>query len=932
MSLLIERVRAALGAEYEVERELAAGGMGVVFLGRERALDRAVAIKILRPELATAIAAERFQREARLLAAVTHPNVVTIHRVGEAGGLFYLVMERLESTLADRLGRGAMPAGDVVRMARDVLEGLARVHDRGIVHRDIKPSNIFLRDDGRAVLGDFGIARSLASGDGLTATGLSPGTPAYMAPEQFASSEVGPAADLYALGMVCFEAVTGRRWSAGDPMKGDWQGVPGRLRPVLQRALALEPENRWPDARMFARALRAAQHTTGVPWVIAASATTVTAAGILVLVWPRAVERSDVAVLPFAVEGGSARTGQMLAVWVEQNLRYAFGDSGLGVTPEALSGPWAAGLSPEAPLPQSAWDELHTDRIVRGRVRVSGDSLEVDARLMARDGDTLAVAHVTAHRNDLEGIGHRVGLAVVQVVRPTSAAQYVGSEAWSDVAAATHALVSAEDAFQHDNWTAADSLYREAITLDSSLARAWWGLFNARRWQRVPPDVDLAEVYARHADRFDDLERRLIEAELARTVPERLAIYAEAIKKFPWDAYPRLLRGNELFHRGALAGKGLDSAIAELQAAAEVNPYQAATWDMLTWAYTRAGDGERARDAIETRKRLGQAQPVEGFSIPDVLELAVDMRFLPSDQAERELKEVENTPAGQGSLTLAVRLGLAFGMPEAQLLIGRKIAAEPDSALQVQGFTTQALALLALGRPSDAVALLEHVARISGDEEYAFRAAQWRLILPALGLPGIADAARDSARARLAEITDPARAGRARWTLLVDAVATGDASANVDSPGGDGRDGGLATLGIALQAAADGDTAAALAMTDSLVLRALHADLEDPLQRAVLFLARGRWLAARDPRAADLAFRWYENADFADWPRGHPQAAELDWALEAYARYLRATLDGGDNDRCASVPVARRWWQSADTAFAPLQRALEQWEGSCRAS
>jgi hypothetical protein len=97
MSPLIERVRAALGAEYEVERELAAGGMGVVFLGRERALERAVAIKILRPEQATAIAAERFQREAKLLAAVTHPNVVTIHRVGEAGGLFFLVMERLEA-------------------------------------------------------------------------------------------------------------------------------------------------------------------------------------------------------------------------------------------------------------------------------------------------------------------------------------------------------------------------------------------------------------------------------------------------------------------------------------------------------------------------------------------------------------------------------------------------------------------------------------------------------------------------------------------------------------------------------------------------------------------------------------------------------------------------------------------------------------------
>jgi len=237
MSALIERLRAALGAEYDVERELAAGGMGVVFLGRERALDRAVAIKVLRPEQATAVAAERFQREARLLAAVSHSNVVTIHRVGEAGGLFYLVMERLEGTLAERLARGLLPASDVVRIAREVLDGLARVHDRGIVHRDIKPSNIFLRDDGRAVLGDFGIARSLASGDGaLTATGFSPGTPAYMAPEQFASADVGPVADLYALGMVCYEAMTGRRWAGMDPVVGDWRGIPSRPRRSRARA------------------------------------------------------------------------------------------------------------------------------------------------------------------------------------------------------------------------------------------------------------------------------------------------------------------------------------------------------------------------------------------------------------------------------------------------------------------------------------------------------------------------------------------------------------------------------------------------------------------------------------------------------------------------------------------------------------------------
>jgi len=393
--------------------------------------------------------------------------------------------------------------------------------------------------------------------------------------------------------------------------------------------------------------------------------------------------------------------------------------------------------------------------------------------------------------------------------------------------------------------------------------------------------------------------------------------------------FARLLFVQATIHRRGMQRIGVLHA---LDSAAAVNPYLSPTYTMLAWAYTRRGDSALARGAFLNYEKRGNPEPVEHFCMRCVFRLALAMRFLPPDAAQDTLRDVRTERDGPASLALAVRLGLAFGVPSGQLAIGDVLASVPDRAAQTQGLVAQSLALLAMGRVTASLGKLEAATARSGDGEYAFQAMQWRLVLPALGLRGFDEAGREAARAVMSRAdTGPQRA-RADWTLLVDAIATqhvDEARAALDALPDPSA---LRTLAAALIAAARGDTADALAVSDSLTSHVLAAELEDPLERAVLFLSRGRWLAPRDPTAADAAWGWYENADAVGWPLGHPQGAELDWALETYARHLRSGLAesrGGQALVCALAPDARTRWRDADPAYEPLKRTLDGLLAQC---
>ena len=271
---LLQRLRMVLAGEYEVEHELARGGMAVVFKATEVGLRRLVALKVLPPELGlTARAAERFKREARMVAEIDHPNIIPVYRVGQIGGILFFVMKFVEGKSLDAIlqEQGALSVPVTLHVLRAAARALAYAHACGIVHRDVKGANILVDSDGRVMVSDFGVA--LRSADvTLTADGTVIGTPAFMSPEQCAGRRAGPQSDQYSLGIVAFQMLAGSVPFHADTIAGVMHhhfftpvpdvglardDVPGPLGEVVRRALNKDPERRFTTTREMLTAIEA---------------------------------------------------------------------------------------------------------------------------------------------------------------------------------------------------------------------------------------------------------------------------------------------------------------------------------------------------------------------------------------------------------------------------------------------------------------------------------------------------------------------------------------------------------------------------------------------------------------------------------------------------------------------------------------------------
>ncbi len=538
MSELLQRLQAAVGDRYTVEREVGQGGMSVVFRALDRKHGRTVAIKLLRPEIAAAIGPERFLREIEIAAKLQHPHILPVYDSGDDAGLLFYVMPYVEGeSLRERILReGPLPSAEAVRVTREVAAALDYAHRQNVVHRDIKPANILL-SDGHAVVADFGIARAIsasAGAAGLTQAGMAVGTPTYMSPEQaLGEQHIDGRTDLYALGCVLHEILAGHPpFDGPTPQAVVAQVISGRapklerdplkLQGVIDRALAKDPEQRFATAAELTAALDAA--TSGAGYRFAGSrrrtglvvgAVALAAVAAAVAFWPRGFRvegdpRKSIIVFPFEnrtgdfalqylEEGAMNLVGLAVAHW--QDLRvYDDERTASLLRRRGVEGPASLDFA-EA---QAAARDAKVGTLVLGDIRREGDSLAIEGKIHdVRTGERLATEIVRAPLGtDPRPLFDSLAARILHISgapaseRPDVLAQTTSS---LDAYRSYLAGVAALQQFQIDS---ARASFRRAIALDSTFALAYVRLRDAEGWEGVGGNPEVRRELIARAQRY----------------------------------------------------------------------------------------------------------------------------------------------------------------------------------------------------------------------------------------------------------------------------------------------------------------------------------------------------------------------------------------------------------------------------------------------
>ncbi len=618
---LLPHVTRALADRYTVVRELGRGGMALVYLADDLKHQRKVAIKVLRPELAASLGAERFVREIGTMGNLRHPHILPLYDSGEADGFLYYVMPLIEGeTLRDRLdAEGQLSIDDTLRLTREVAEALGHAHAQGVVHRDIKPENILL-EQGHAVLADFGIARALgtAGGERLTASGLSIGTPTYMSPEQgFGEGEVDGRSDLYSLGCVMYEMLGGeppytgptpqsiiaKRMAQEIPRVSTLrETVPAELDAAITRLLAKAAVDRYPTAAAFLAALDGRETAPPPPDPVAAAAprwdTTRLIAAALVVIglvfgWrmmsPRggaaAVERSPdlMAVVPFSVRGSPdiAYLGEGIVDLMSAKLDGA--------------GPLRV-VNPRAVIAMVNGERVDVrDPVAGGRVAerfgagryVTGDVTEVagqvqfTARLYGGAdpaAEPLATASATGRIEAVFDLVDSLAFALLAGTMADSAGYRLPR-----VAAATTDNLSALKAYlEGERFIRSGGQYREAaaayaraIAIDTAFALAYYRKSLVGDWVDAYDVRSSADKAMEYADRLSPRDRSLLAALVTRRHGHSDAAeeaYRAHLLAWPDEVEALVQLGEIIFHDAPRRGESMNAAIPVYERALELEP------------------------------------------------------------------------------------------------------------------------------------------------------------------------------------------------------------------------------------------------------------------------------------------------------------------------------------------------------------------------
>ena len=697
---------------YELVDELGAGGMGVVWRAHDRRLGRDVALKILPPHLAShADALLRFEREARGLAALSHPNIVSIFDLGEDGGTRYIVTELLAGeTLRETLRRGPVPWRRATELCATIAEGLAAAHAKNILHRDLKPENLFMTSDERVKILDFGLAKEVALSSSATTVvhqtepGRVLGTLGYTSPEQLRGEEMDFASDIFALGCVLFELISGkpaflRNTSADtiaailteDPPPLDAiSDAPPEVARIVKRCLEKRPGARFQSASDLAFALRhlstTSQRIESVPakrrrWIPAAVAAALVASAIAAYAIFRAPEPPkpqgvSLAVVPFTAAADQAYAGEGLA--------------------ESLFRRLAPLRSVRVVSRKTPAGESH---VLRGSIAQNTVTAEI---VDVGSGRAVWSRGYTGNLVDAE---RRIAADVESFLRvesPPRAPSTVDDEAYREYLKGRHHW----NKFTVAGFTQALEHFQRSIDRDPTYALAYAGLADAYSmlaFHEMRPDEYVPKARAA-ATRATELDPRLGEAYTS---------LGTVLLLYDWNwrgAEDALRRGVELNPRYATAHHawavylGLvgrtEEALREMRVASELDPLSLVIYIDLAWTHYLRNDMAGAIEVSERAIRHDPRSPLAQGEMVWYLDHA--RRFAESvDIYERALRTAGEDPAPALALREALRTGGADGY------LRRKLELAKD-----EPHTTRAAILILLGEEERAIDELEQGVRL----------------------------------------------------------------------------------------------------------------------------------------------------------------------------------------------------------------------------
>jgi eukaryotic-like serine/threonine-protein kinase len=518
----LEQLNAALADRYTLERVLGVGGMATVYVAHDLKHNRKVALKVLRPELAAALGAQRFLQEIQVTANLQHPHILPLYDSGSAGGALFYVMPLIQGeSLRDRLTREKMLTIDeTIRIIQQIAGAVDFAHRHGVIHRDIKPENILLQD-GEALIADFGIALALAEagGDRLTGTGLSLGTVQYMSPEQATGErDLDARSDVYALGAVTYEMLAGEPPVTGPsqramiaklmterptPLRVVRDVVPRPLEDAVMRALAKSPTDRFPSAREFASAMT----TATLPRRTSKRTIAVAVLGVIIViaVGTYAFARNGFSRVSASAATGGRASADIRSIAVLPLDNYS-GDSTQEYFAEGMTDELTAALATisqlrvtsrgsamqfqgkrRPPTPQIA-KTLDVDAVVEGSVARSGDKVRITAQLIdARADRHLWAKSFEGSSSDVLALQSQLASAIAREinVRLTESEQ-------SRLATKASINPEAHDAYlkgryffnrpSDENLQKAIAQFEEAVKLSPDFAPAYSGLSDAYLW------------------------------------------------------------------------------------------------------------------------------------------------------------------------------------------------------------------------------------------------------------------------------------------------------------------------------------------------------------------------------------------------------------------------------------------------------------------